>query len=68
MIKALTRDLFGFSRGAAGARNFIHEALFEATSVALTTKVSAKAPVKTRTSTGRWMTTVKKRHKQKSPH
>ncbi|MBL1259852.1 MAG: DUF2235 domain-containing protein [Thiotrichaceae bacterium] len=34
-IKTLTLDVFGFSRGAAAARNFIHEALFnDAKSVA----------------------------------
>jgi hypothetical protein len=34
MIEKLTLDTFGFSRGAAAARNFIHEALLEANSVA----------------------------------
>lgn len=33
-IEKLTLDTFGFSRGAAAARSFIHEALFEAESVA----------------------------------
>lgn len=33
-IARLTLDVFGFSRGAAAARNFIHEALLESESVA----------------------------------
>jgi len=32
-VEKLTLDVFGFSRGAAAARNFIHEALLEAKSV-----------------------------------
>lgn len=34
IIEKLTLDTFGFSRGAAAARNFIHEALLEADSIA----------------------------------
>ena len=34
VIDLLTLDLFGFSRGAAGARSFIHEALFGDNSIA----------------------------------
>jgi hypothetical protein len=34
IIELITLDVFGFSRGAAAARNFIHEALLEANSVA----------------------------------
>lgn len=34
VIELLTLDVFGFSRGAAAARNFIHEALLEANAVA----------------------------------
>ena len=33
IIDLLTLDVFGFSRGAAGARNFIHEALFGSSSI-----------------------------------
>lgn len=34
VIELITLDVFGFSRGAAAARNFIHEALLEAGSIA----------------------------------